>query len=70
MNSIHLSYVIYQNKLKWPVVKSTDAQQIHVSKADREDDIPELAGKAEKLMHRFTPQEVHEKMNHVEGRQF
>ena len=41
----------------------TEVNQIHISKADGKEEVPEMAGKAVKLMHRFTPDEVHEKMN-------
>jgi hypothetical protein len=46
----------------------TETIQIHVSKAEQGEEDSAMAGKAVKLMHRFTAEEVHEKMDMVEGR--
>ena len=43
-------------------------KQIHVSKTDSEEELPEGARNAVKLMHRFTSAEVHKKMDLIEGR--
>lgn len=40
--------------------------QIHLSKPSAPAEDPKLVSKAVKLMHRFTPEEVQEKMDQVE----
>lgn len=40
-----------------------DFSQIHVSNASSPEEDPELSGKAKKLMHRFSAEEVQKKMN-------
>lgn len=41
-------------------------RQIHISKAGDAEEEVSKAGKAVKLMHRFTPEQVQAKMDHVE----
>lgn len=41
--------------------------QIHVTNASSPEEDPELSGKAKKLMHRFTAEEVQKKMNDAEA---
>ena len=43
-----------------------DTCQIHISKAQALEEQPSQCGQAVKLMHRFTPDEVKQKMDHVE----
>ena len=45
---------------------AADAKQIHVAKSTAPEEDTELSGKAKKLMHRFTPEEVLKKMEEVE----
>lgn len=45
----------------------TDSRQIHVAKSTAPEEDPELSGKAKKLMHRFTTEEVIKKMEEVES---
>ena len=40
--------------------------QIHISSSKEEEEIPNLASKAKKLMHRFSAEEVKAKMDEVE----
>lgn len=44
-----------------------DGRQIHIAKAREKEEDPEFSGKAKKLMHRFTTEEVLKKMEEVEG---
>lgn len=43
--------------------------QIHVSKAGSPEEVPKLAPKALKLMHRFTPEQVKAMMDEAENGQ-
>lgn len=44
-----------------------DNEQIHVAKAAAPEEDPELSGKAKKLMHRFTAEEIQKKMDEAEA---
>jgi len=46
----------------------TDSVQIHISRSKEGQELPELASKAKKLMHRFSAEEVKSKMDEVEGK--
>lgn len=45
---------------------SADRAQIHISKAELPEEVPEKSSAAFKLMHRFTPEEVKAKMDLAE----
>lgn len=45
---------------------SVDINQIHVSSSKKGDEVPEMASKAHKLMHRFTDDEIKAKMDAAE----
>ncbi len=47
--------------------EKTDDQQIHVAKSSQPEENPDLSGKAKKLMHRFTEEQVLTKMEEVES---
>lgn len=55
-----------QEKLRGEEVR-TDSRQIHVAKSTAPEEDPEFSGKAKKLMHRFTTEEVIKKMEEVES---
>jgi hypothetical protein len=62
MSLIHRWFVpIYVNKSP-----EADLKQIHISKAEQGEEEVKLAGKAKKLMHRFTEEQIHQKMDEVE----
>jgi hypothetical protein len=44
-----------------------DFKQIHINSSKKKGELPELASKAKKLMHRFSPEEVKAKMDAVEN---
>ncbi|KAH8881260.1 hypothetical protein GQ53DRAFT_832601 [Thozetella sp. PMI_491] len=50
----------------WRDLYDFDVPVIHISKAQAPDEEPALCGRAVKLMHRFTPDEVKAKMDVVE----
>jgi len=47
-------------------VVNTVRIQIHISRAEAREEQVDAAGKAVKLMHRFTPEQVEAKMDQVE----
>lgn len=51
----------------WRDLYEFDTPVIHVSSSKRGDELPELASKAHKLMHRFTDDEVKAKMDAAEA---
>lgn len=50
----------------WRDLYEFDVPVIHISKAQGSPEDPSLSGKASKLMHRFTPEDVQAKMDTVE----
>ncbi|KND90277.1 Glutaredoxin-like protein [Tolypocladium ophioglossoides CBS 100239] len=50
----------------WRELYDFDIPVIHISKAEAKDEDVGMAGKAVKLMHRFTPEQVEAKMDQVE----
>jgi hypothetical protein len=44
----------------------TDFKHIHINSSKKGEELPELASKVKKLMHRFNPEEVKAKMDAVE----
>ncbi|RDL41976.1 Glutaredoxin-like protein [Venustampulla echinocandica] len=52
----------------WKDLYEFDTPVIHVSSSKTPDERPELSSKAQKLMHRFTAEQVTEKMDAVEPR--
>ncbi|KFA64124.1 hypothetical protein S40285_09867 [Stachybotrys chlorohalonatus IBT 40285] len=50
----------------WKDLYDFDIPVIHISKAGDAEEEVSKAGKAVKLMHRFTPEQVQAKMDHVE----
>ena len=60
-----LPWYVSSRDVCWVVL---NIKQIHVSKADGKEELPEMAGKATKLMHRFTSEELHRQMDLVEER--
>jgi len=50
----------------WRKLYEYDTPVIHVSGASQGDEVVELSGKATKLMHRFTKDQVHLTMDKVE----
>lgn len=48
-------------------VMCVDLIQIHVSNSKKPEEVPELSAKANKLMHRFTEEEVKAKMDAAEA---
>ncbi|OBT41666.1 hypothetical protein VE00_07637 [Pseudogymnoascus sp. WSF 3629] len=51
----------------WRNLYEFDTPVIHVTNASSPEEDPELSGKAKKLMHRFTAEEVQKKMNDAEA---
>lgn len=48
-------------------ITDIDFKQIHINSSKEGEELPELASKVKKLMHRFSPEEVKEKMGAVEN---
>jgi hypothetical protein len=44
-----------------------DFKQIHINSSKKGEELPELASKVKKLLHRFSPEEVEAKMDAVEN---
>jgi hypothetical protein len=44
-----------------------DFKQIHINSSKKGEELPKLASKAKKLMHRFSPEEVKAQMDAVES---
>jgi len=59
--------VMASDQTMWRDLYEFDVPVIHISKADDLEENPDLSGKAKKLMHRFTAEEVHKKMDQAEG---
>ncbi len=47
-------------------ISDTDFKQIHINSSKKGEELPELASKVKKLMHRFSPEEVKAKMDAIE----
>ncbi|KAN0117416.1 hypothetical protein V8E51_003393 [Hyaloscypha variabilis] len=51
----------------WRDLYEFDTPVIHINSSKKGEEVPELASKAKKLMHRFSPEEVKAKMDDVES---
>jgi len=59
--------VMKPDQTMWRDLYEFDAPVIHISRASEQVETPQLSGRAIKLMHRFTAEEVHEKLDQAEG---
>ncbi|KFY97606.1 hypothetical protein V500_01984 [Pseudogymnoascus sp. VKM F-4518 (FW-2643)] len=59
--------VMKPDQTVWRNLYEFDTPVIHVSNASSPEEDPELSGKAKKLMHRFSAEEVQKKMNDTEA---
>lgn len=53
---------------KWRDLYEFDTPVIHINSSKKGEELPELASKVKKLMHRFSPEEVEAKMDAVENK--
>jgi len=58
--------VMQMHQKSWRDLYEFDTPVIHISKADQGDEVPEMSGKATKLMHRFKAEQIIERMDELE----
>ncbi|PMD17458.1 hypothetical protein NA56DRAFT_662101 [Hyaloscypha hepaticicola] len=60
--------IMKPEETKWRDLYEFDTPVIHINSSKKGEELPELASKVKKLMHRFSPEEVEAKMDAVENK--